>query len=419
MALTRAPSPIVELVPLSRLTPAAWNPRLIRDERFRSLVRSIEEDPEFMRNRPILATADGTIYAGNMRYRAAATAGWTEVPAIIEDIPEAQAKARAVRDNNGWGEWQDEELTELLHDIGNLGGSLDDLGFDRAALSNMLGLDEPVDGLTDPDDLPPLTTPSVHRGELWQLGDHRLLIGDSTDATDVARLIEGEVDLLWTDPPYGVEYVGKTEEKLTIENDGISPADTQTLVSSACRLTPLRKGGSFYITAPSGPQLFDFMQALRDSGLRLRQTLMWVKDRFVLGRSDFHYRHEAVLHGDVAEKDYEPIMYGWAEGEAHVFYGGRRLDTVWEIPRPSASREHPTMKPVELVTRAFEYSTQRGERVYDPFAGSGTTVIAAEQLGRLCLAMELDPRYAQVIIDRWENFTGQKATRVEAADAAA
>jgi DNA methylase len=163
--------------------------------------------------------------------------------------------------------------------------------------------------------------------------------------------------------------------------------------------------------------------AVREAGLYHSQTLVWVKDRFVLGRSDYHYRHEPVLHGQALDtledlqslggKDHDDVLYGWRKGTAHLFAGGRKLDTVWEIARPARSREHPTMKPVELVARAIEYSSRPGETVLDPFGGSGTTLIAAEQLGRRCAIVELEPRYAQVILERWQAFTGRQAERLD------
>lgn len=245
-----------------------------------------------------------------------------------------------------------------------------------------------------------------------------LLVGDATSLEDVRRAAgAGSVDLLWTDPPYGVSYVGGTAEALTIANDDLTPAATLELVRAALANAPLRRGGSFYIASPAGPLYVEFALAVRAAGLHHAQNLVWVKDRFVLGRSDYHYRHESIAYGwspedlEPAAKDHDTIAYGWRQGAAHAFRGGRKVDTVWEIDRPARSAEHPTMKPVELVARAIKYSSQAGERVYDPFAGSGTTVIAAEQLGRRAVALEIDPRYGQVIVERWQAFTGREAVR--------
>jgi DNA modification methylase len=352
----------------------------------------------------------GHVVDGHARLEEAIARSDRAVPVLYVDLsPEEEALVLATLDPLGAMAGRDEE---------KLGALLDGIRVDDEALRRLLGdLAGPEDrraGLTDPDEVPPVPDePTVLTGELWALGAHRLLVGDATRADDVARVAPGPVDLLWTDPPYGVAYTGRTEEKLELENDRLTPAATRAQVADVCRLAPLRPGGVFYVCAPSGPLHLEFMLALREADLAVRQTIIWVKDRFVLGHSDFHYRHEPVLYGDLGAKDHDAIAYGWADGEAHAFNGGRRLDTVWEIPRPSASREHPTMKPVELVARGLEYSTRPDDVVYDPFVGSGTTIIAAEQLGRVCLAMDIDRRYAQVSIERWEHFTGLRAERLE------
>ena len=221
----------------------------------------------------------------------------------------------------------------------------------------------------------------------------------ATDPAAVARLVGGDaVDLLWSDPPYSVAYTGKTAAALTIANDDLGIEGTRDLVAAALRLVPLRAGGAFYLASPAGPAHLAFLLALGDAGLAVHQTLIWVKDRFVLGHSDYHYRHE-------------PILYGWREG-THTFRGDRTQDSVWEIARPARNDVHPTIKPVELVERAIRNSCAPGDTVSDPFVGSGTTIIAAEKTDRRCLAMEIDPRYAQVAIERWQTFTGARATRL-------
>jgi site-specific DNA-methyltransferase (adenine-specific) len=268
--------------------------------------------------------------------------------------------------------------------------------------------------LIDPDEAPDLPDePTVRRGELYALGDHRLLCGDATDAADVRRVFGDttEADVMWTDPPYGVAYQTKlsTEEAvarhrrtdgLEVTND--QPEDIPALLAAAFGHAPLRAGGAFYVASPSsGDVLPVFYAALAGAGMSVRQQLLWIKDVFVMGRHDYHYRHE-------------PILYGWKEGSAHFFGGGRAQDTVWEIPRPKRSESHPTMKPVELVARALKNSSRPGDLVYEPFAGSGSTIIAAEQTRRRCVALEIDPRYAQVAIERWQAFSGGQAEKLDA-----
>ena len=259
--------------------------------------------------------------------------------------------------------------------------------------------EEENDGLTDPDDIPETPVEPVTRsGDLYILGRHRLLCGDSTNITDVERLMDGKkADMVFTDPPYGVSYVGKTKDALTIKNDAMDEDGTAELWLAAYSeaRAVLRDGGGIYVTVPPGPLHLLFAKVMYDFN-DLRQIIIYVKDRFVLGRSDYHYRHE-------------PILYGWKSTGAHEFYGGRDKDTVWEIVRPSANKEHPTMKPLELIERAINNSSQSGQAVLDLFLGSGSTLIACEKTGRICYGMEIDESYTQVIIKRWEDFTGKKA----------
>ena len=400
-------------VPLAQLTPAPWNPRLIKDVRFQNLCRSIEADPGFLRLRPILAAADGTIYAGNMRYRAAQHLGMATIPAIIEDVPEQLAKERALRDNQQWGEWQEEELAELVFELRELGSDLDLLGFEPLDIERMLasvGVGD--ERLTDPDAVPDAPEEPVTKlGDLYLLGNHRVLCGDSTSAADVERVLDGRLaEMVWTDPPYGVGIGAKNRMLNTIghgsnrvehdlANDTLDEAGTLALIRDACALayTACTTGAAWYVAAPPGPLHLRFGEVLRDLDV-YRQTLIWAKNNATfspLGVS-YHWAHE-------------PIFYGWTPGAAHRYYGDRKQTTLWECDRPVASPDHPTMKPVELVARAIEHSSLPGQLVLDPFLGSGTTVIACEQLGRTCYGLEIEPRYVDVIVRRWEEFTGKKA----------
>jgi site-specific DNA-methyltransferase (adenine-specific) len=228
----------------------------------------------------------------------------------------------------------------------------------------------------------------VKTGDLWKIGEHRLLVGDSTKREDVERVMGGEKAVcMWTDPPYGVEYVGKTKDALTIENDGAD--NLLELLTIAFREADkiLSNGASLYIAAPPGRQSHDFSSAILATPEWLwHETLVWVKDSMVLGHSDYHYRHEI-------------IYYGW-RGSNRNWYAGRDQTTVFEIPRPKASIEHPTMKPPELVEKCLSNSTKRDDIVYEPFAGSGTTLVACQNLGRKCRAIEISPAYCAVILER-------------------
>jgi DNA modification methylase len=244
-------------------------------------------------------------------------------------------------------------------------------------------------------------------GQMYALGDHRLICGDATDQAVVDRLLGGGMaDCMWTDPPYGVDYVGKTANRLTLENDGAAGSDAATL--GAFRTAPLAPSARFYIAAPSGPRHVTFHAAVEAVGWRLHQELVWVKGSIVLGHSDYHYAHEPLLYGYVPG----PGRPGRGAHDGTRWYGDHSQSSVLEYPKPAASRDHPTQKPVGLVAQCLMNSTQVGDRVYDPFAGSGTTVIAAEGMGRRAYALELEPRYAQVVIERWEAFTGRTAELV-------
>lgn len=259
----------------------------------------------------------------------------------------------------------------------------------------------------DPDSVPKASEPRTHPGDIWQLGHHRLLCGDATVPADVKRLMAGaQANVLWTDPPYGVDYVGKTPRAMTIAGD--APGGLAELLRrSFAALGPaLAPGAAFYVCHPAGPVARDFWEALDTAGWQLRQGIVWVKDTMVLGHADYHYRHEPIAFGYLPDE----VPRGRGRGGWH---GGNDKDSVMEVPRPAASREHPTMKPVELVRRCLLNSSVEGDAVLDPFAGSGTTLIACEMLRRRGFALELDPSYCDVIVARWEEATGLEARLLE------
>jgi DNA modification methylase len=378
-------------VPIGDIKPNPNNPRIIKDDKFKKLVQSIKDFPEMLTLRPIVVNAEMVVLGGNMRLKACQAAGLKEVPTILASgLTDERQREFIIKDNVGFGEWEWDTLAnewdaDLLAEWG-----LDVPEFEKA----------PADGLTDPDEVPEAPAyPVSVLGDLWILGNHRVLCGDSTNSTAWDRLIVDaeQAAIVWTDPPYGVAYTGKTKDALTIENDALDESGLASLLQASLGLayTHCRDGAVWYVAAPAGPLHLVFASVLRDLDV-WRQTIQWVKDRFVMGRSDYHYRNE-------------PIFYGWKPGAAHYFVDDRTQDTVWEIARPSANREHPTMKPVELVERALKNSSKVSDVVLEPFGGSGTTLLAAERTQRIARLIELDPKYVDVIVKRWQDFTGKDA----------
>ena len=386
-----------ERVALDRLKPAPWNPRLIRDSRFKQLCRSLEVDPEFFEQRPILATADGTIYAGNMRYRAAVHLGWSTVPAIIADIPEQLAKERALRDNNQFGEWSEQELAELLVGLKLEGSDLALLGFEDGRVDELLDSvgalgDEPEDPGADLDRAEELREKwQTERGQLWQIGRHRLLCGDSTSADDVARLLDGGTPVLMvTDPPYGVEYdpvwrneaAAKGQLAYAARRIGKVSNDDRVDWSDAWRLFP---GDVAYTWSPPGDHVIRTGFALLDSGYEIRNQIIWRKPHFPISRGHYTYQHE-------------PCWYAVKKGRTAHWIGDHNASTVWEIALDkNVDGGHSTQKPLECMARPIR--NHEGD-VYDPFLGSGTTMVAAEQLDRCCYGLEIEPRYVAVVLER-------------------
>jgi DNA modification methylase len=387
-------------VPLADLIPYARNPRK-NDPAVQRVAASLKEYG-LVKN-SIVVDEDMVLITGHTTTKAMQALKWATAPEVTQvfGLTEAQKKAYRIADNK-LGElaaWDDELLALELDDLKVLDFDLDLTGFDDKELGKIL--DAGKEASEDDYEPPVEIETSIQRGDLFALGRHRLLCGDSTSAEDVGRLMDGEkADLLLTDPPYGVSYVGKTKDALTIENDALTEEGLEELIRGAFSIaeTNCRPGAYWYATVPPGPLHLLFADDWKARGI-LRQIMVWVKDSMVLGHSEYHYQHE-------------PILFGWIPGERYK-NPDRTRTTVWECPRPKASREHPTMKPVALWARAIQDGSREADLVFDPFLGSGTTLVACEQLGRTCYGMEISPQYCQVIIDRWEKLTGQKAEKVD------
>lgn len=348
------------------------------------------------------ASHDYEILAGNHTYLAAKKLGWKTIQATTVDVDDDQAAQIVLADNRlaDLGGYDDETLSALLSDVSSLDGlgwSQDDVDALAAALEPERD-DSEVEDVEVPDDAPQ----RVKRGEIWILGEHRLMCGDSTKPEDMQKLLGGgEADLWLTDPPYNVAIVGKTKKHLTIEND--SWADDDEFVeflrkAFVTALDVLKPGCAFYIWFAQ-TQAENFLAATDKAGMTIRQTLIWAKSTFSLGRQDYQWKHE-------------PCLYGWKDGASHRWFSDRKQTTVLEFDKPARNAEHPTMKPVPLMAYEIRNSSRVGDTVLDSFGGSGSTLMACEQTGRKCVTMELDPHYCDVILKRWEDYTGNKAERV-------
>lgn len=371
----------IETVAIETVKPNPNNPRTITPENKALLVKSIKDFPQMLELRPLVVDKKGVILGGNMRYDAAIGAGLKKIPIIrAESLTPAQAKEFVVKDNVGFGEWEWEALLEQY--------STDDLqewGLDVPEFAGVDKADAADDGYEIPEDV----TTDIAIGDLFEIGHHRLLCGDSTKADTFKTLLDGSMaDLVVTDPPYNVDYTGKTKQARKILNDKQDDgAFYQFLYDFYKSLGEYTKAGGAWYVWHADSEGANFRKAMADSGIMVKQCLIWVKSSMVLGRQDYHWKHE-------------PCLYGWKEGAAHGWYSDRKQTTVLEFERPNRNAEHPTMKPVPLFAYQIGNSSKQGDIVADGFGGSGTTMVACHQIGRKAYIVEFDPKYCQVIIDR-------------------
>jgi len=338
------------------------------------------------------------VRVGNLRLELARELGWSHLAAVVVDKDDVEAVALAIAENRS-GELAEWDPAILLDDLALLKerGILDTSGFIDADIETISRLLPSGDLHEDAPPAPP-REPVARAGDVWELGRHRVVCGDASNRELVAQCLgRGEADMLLTDPPYGVSYVGKTRDALTIENDRSNERETASLIGWVFDLAEwaCRAGAYWYATVPAGPLHLVFAGDWKRRGI-LRQILVWAKDSMVLGHSEYHYQHE-------------PILFGWRPG-GRLKNADRTRTTLWQCPRPKASRDHPTTKPVQLWGRAIADGSLEGGTIYDPFLGSGTTVIACEQLGRSCRGVEIDPAYVDVVVRRWQAATDQHAT---------
>lgn len=373
---------------LSKLKPNPKNPRKISKEEKEKLKEKILNFPKMLEKRPIVYDENYIVLGGNQRLSVvkelveegfklkkeyfSSASGWTK----------EEKRKFVILDNISDGDWDYELIKQDWSDL-----PLQDWGIDQKKWDT---------GDVQEDEPPKVLKGEAKSklGEIYQLGVHRVMCGSATDHDNIMALMGGgRADMVFTDPPYNVDYTGKTKDALKIENDKMGN-DTfyQFLYDAFVNISiSVKSGASIYVCHADSEGL-NFRKAFIDSGFLLKQCIIWNKNSMVMGRQDYQWKHE-------------PILYGWMDGGSHVFYGGRDQTTVWDISRPSVSKEHPTMKPIALIDRALKNSSKSGDIILDVFGGSGSTLIACEQTKRVCYMMELDPHYVDVIRKRYWKFT--------------
>lgn len=394
----------LESVDISLLVLDPSNARKHSEKNLEAIKGSLKK---FGQQKPIIVDGNNIVVAGNGTLSAAKALGWKKIGVIRTSLTGADATAFAIADNRTaeLAEWDLEPLQKTLNSLMDMDFDLGSIGFDQDFMeAHTPTVENP--GLTDPDEVPENVETRCKPGDLWMLGEHRLLCGDSTNVQHVERLMGGEkADMVFTDPPYGVSYTKKTKEVFNsdlyteIKNDEKSGEDLKDFFRSvfAVLRTVMTESCSYYVCSPQGGDSEMMMMMMRENDMKCRHQIIWVKDApvFSMGRLDYDYKHE-------------PILYGWTK--RHEFKRkGSQDKSVWEFKR-TENKLHPTMKPVELIENAILNSSDHGALTVDFFLGSGSTLIACEKTNRKCYGMEIDPHYCDVIIERWEKFTGKKAS---------
>ncbi len=395
----------IELRAVAALIPYIRNAKQHSDAQVAQIAASIVE---FGWGAPILVDGQNNVIAGHGRLLAARKLGMTEVPVVpMAHLTDIQRRALILADNK-IGEnasWDDELLGLELAELKDGGFDLNLTGFTAEEWDALIAGDGNSEGLTDEDQVPEVTeTPISRTGDIWVMGEHKVLCGDATKAEDYERLLGDElVDMTFTDPPYNVNYANTAKDKMRgknrpILNDNMGDGFGAFLQAACKNILDVTKG-AVYI-AMSSSELDTLQSAFRAAGGKWSTFVIWAKNTFTMGRAEY-------------QRQYEPILYGWKEGADHYWCGARDQGDVWQIKKPHKNDLHPTMKPVELVERAVRNSSKTRDLVLDPFGGSGTTVIACEKSGRRARLIEMDPKYVDVVVRRWQEFAGKQATRQE------
>lgn len=387
----------IQKINILKLKPSEYNPRKDlqpEDEEYIKIKNSILE---FGYVAPVIINADMTVIGGHQRLKVLKELGYEEIQCIVVDLDKNKEKALNLALNKISGEWDNDKLEAILAELKETDIDMNITGFSNDEIDDILkdimGSNE--DDFDLEEALEEIEEPITKVGDIWKLGKHRLLCGDSTQQEEVMRLMNNqEADMLLTDPPYNVDYEGTAGK---IENDNMNETEFYNLLIDAFKnMHSVAKAGCPIYVFHADTEGLNFRNAFKNAGFKLAQCLVWVKNTFVMGRQDYQWKHE-------------PILYGWKEGKAHYFIDSRSQNTVLEFDKPTRNAEHPTMKPIDLLVYLIKNSSKENNLIVDLFGGSGSSLIAAEQTNRICYTMELDPRYCDVIIKRWETLTGQKA----------
>lgn len=385
----------MQLVDIKKLIPYVNNARTHSPEQITKLRSSLRE---FGFINPVLIDREYNVLAGHGRIAAAKEEGINEVPCVfVEHLSEAQKKAYILADNRMSLDagWDDEMLKVEMESLQEMGFDIGMTGFDESELADLFADDDKSSAKDDDFDLTAALEKAafVQRGDMWTVGRHRLMCGDATSAEDVAALMNGtKANLILTDPPYGVSF--KSSSGLTIQNDSMKNEEFYSFLLSAFQrmVEHLESGGAAYVFHADTEGL-NFRRAFVDAGLHLAGCCIWVKDSLVLGRSDYQWQHE-------------PVLYGFLQNGKHKWYSDRKQTTIWNFAKPKRNADHPTSKPLDLLSYPIGNSTQENAVVIDTFGGSGSTLMACEQMNRICCTMELDEKYASVILRRYVEDTG-------------
>lgn len=390
----------IQIIDINKLIPATYNPRKDLKPDDAEYIKIKNSIVKFGFVSPLVINKDMTVIGGHQRLKVLKDLGITEVECIVVDLDKTNEKALNIALNKIQGDWDEDKLEALLQELKLEEFDMNLTGFDFDEVDEILNdINGTKEDNFDVDSAyEEIEEPITKPGDIWILGNHRLMCGDSTHKDDIMRLMNNQdADMLLTDPPYNVDYVGKTAEALKIKNDNMDDNQFYEFLKKVFENMYIvtKEGASIYVFH-ADTEGINFRKAFKDAGFKLAECLIWKKDCFVMGRQDYQWQHE-------------PVLYGWKEGKAHYFINDRTQSTILEFDRPKQSTLHPTMKPIELIAKLIKNSSKENDIILDLFGGSGSTTIAAEQLNRKCYTMELDPKYCDVIVKRWETMTNREA----------